>query len=83
LAVDRRVGLRPIADRPPGLSPAPDGSSGSRELKVIGRLARLSLAIIDGAFIAQQADPHVKLANLLEHIPTALVAMEKALSADA
>jgi AcrR family transcriptional regulator len=50
--------------------------------KVIGRLAHLSLAIIDGAFIAQQADPHVKLANLLEHIPTALVAIEKALSAN-
>lgn len=50
--------------------------------KIIGRLARLSLAIIDGAFIAHQADPHVKLADLLEHIPTALVAMEKALSAN-
>jgi AcrR family transcriptional regulator len=48
--------------------------------KTIGRLARFSLAVIDGAFIAQQADPHVKLANLTEHMPAALVAMQAALS---
>jgi AcrR family transcriptional regulator len=51
--------------------------------KTIGRLARLNLAIIDGAFIAQQADPHVKLASLLEHMPRVLGALEQALSADA
>ena len=50
--------------------------------KLIGRLARFGLAVIDGAFIAQQADPHVKLPNLLEHTPAALVAIEKSLSAN-
>ena len=49
--------------------------------KVIGRLARFSLAVIDGAFIAELADPHVKFANLVEHMPAALVAMHAALSA--
>jgi len=49
--------------------------------RIVGRLARFSLAVVDGAFIAQQADPHVKLANLVEHMPVALVSMQAALSA--
>lgn len=49
--------------------------------KTVGRLARFSLAVVDGAFIAQEADPHVKLSTLLEHVPTALVAMKAALEA--
>jgi AcrR family transcriptional regulator len=49
--------------------------------KTIGRLARFSLAVIDGAFIAEQADPRVKLTHLLEHVPDSLVAMEAALRA--
>jgi len=49
--------------------------------KIVGRLARFSLAAIDGAFIAEQADSHVKLTQLLEHLPAALVAMEAALAA--
>jgi hypothetical protein len=45
--------------------------------KVVGRLAHFGLAVIDGAFVAQQADPHVRLSHLVEHVPTALVAIEK------
>lgn len=41
----------------------------------IGRLARFCLAVIDGAFIAHQADPHVKLTALVGPLPGALVAM--------
>ena len=48
---------------------------------LIGQLARFTLAVVDGAFIAVQAGPHVKLANLTEHMPAALVAIESALSA--
>jgi AcrR family transcriptional regulator len=45
---------------------------------LIGRLARFSLAVVDGAFIAAQADPHVSVASLVEQVPAALVAMEAA-----
>jgi AcrR family transcriptional regulator len=48
----------------------------------IGRLARISLALIDGAFIAHQADHHVKLSTLVQHMPAVLVALEAELSAD-
>jgi AcrR family transcriptional regulator len=49
----------------------------------IGRLARFSLAVIDGAFIAHQADPHVKLSTLVSPLPAALAAMQATLDADA
>jgi AcrR family transcriptional regulator len=45
------------------------------------RLARFALAAIDGAFVATQADPKVKLHTVLEHLPVALVAMHESLSA--
>lgn len=41
----------------------------------VGRLARFSLAVIDGSFIACQADASVKLATLIEPMPGALLAM--------
>jgi AcrR family transcriptional regulator len=44
----------------------------------IGRLARFCLAVIDGAFIASQADPDVTLGSLIEPMAVALVAMEAA-----
>jgi len=47
--------------------------------KLAGRLARFSLAIIDGAFIATQADPHVKLSSFIDPMPAALVALRDAL----
>lgn len=43
------------------------------------RLARFTLAAIDGAFIAQQSDDSVRLGRLLEHLPQALVATRDAL----
>lgn len=39
------------------------------------RLARFALAAIDGAFVAQRADPRVKLGRTLQHLPAALVGM--------
>jgi AcrR family transcriptional regulator len=51
--------------------------------KLAGRLARLSLAVVDGAFIAIQADPHVKLATFIEPLPAALVALRDALDVQA
>jgi AcrR family transcriptional regulator len=45
----------------------------------VGRLARFGLAVVDGSFIAQTADPQVKLGALLEYLPAAVVAMEAAL----
>jgi AcrR family transcriptional regulator len=41
------------------------------------RLARFALAAFDGAFVAQQADPQVRLTRLLEHLPAALVAVHR------
>jgi AcrR family transcriptional regulator len=40
----------------------------------IGQLARLALAAIDGAFIAARSDGSIKLAQVLEPLPRALVA---------
>ena len=42
-------------------------------------LARFALAAIDGAFVAHQSQPRVKLAALLEHLPAALVAVRREL----
>jgi AcrR family transcriptional regulator len=38
-------------------------------------LARFALASFDGAFIAWQADPRVRLAHVLQHLPAALIAI--------
>jgi AcrR family transcriptional regulator len=43
-------------------------------------LSRFALATIDGAFVAAQADPSVRLGNLLQHLPEALVALRRQLS---
>jgi AcrR family transcriptional regulator len=45
---------------------------------VVVRLARFTLAAVDGAFVASQAEPSVRLDALLEHLPAALVAMRRA-----
>ena len=42
-------------------------------------LARFALAAIDGAFVAQQSLPTLKLERLLEHLPAALVAVRRQL----
>ena len=43
--------------------------------KRIDRLARTTLALVDGAFIATQADEKVKLASLLEPVPALLTVL--------
>jgi AcrR family transcriptional regulator len=43
------------------------------------RLARFALAAVDGAFIASQGDRQEAIKPLLEHLPTALVAMHRAI----
>ena len=43
-------------------------------------LARFALAAIDGAFVAHQSQPTVKLDRLLEHLPAALVAVRRKLA---
>ncbi|HEV8151875.1 MAG TPA: TetR/AcrR family transcriptional regulator [Solirubrobacteraceae bacterium] len=45
---------------------------------VVVRLARFTLAAVDGAFVASQAEPSVRLDALLQHLPAALVAMRRA-----
>jgi AcrR family transcriptional regulator len=40
-------------------------------------LARFALAAFDGAFVAQQAKPGVRLDGLLEHLPAALIAVHR------
>ena len=40
-------------------------------------LARFALAAFDGAFVAQQSNPKVRLATLLEHLPAALIAVRR------
>jgi AcrR family transcriptional regulator len=47
------------------------------------QLARIALAIIDGAFVASQADSEVTLEDLLEPLGPAVVAMRRALLAKA
>jgi AcrR family transcriptional regulator len=44
------------------------------------RLARFALAAVDGAFVAQQADPNVSLRAILADLPTALVAIRRGLT---
>jgi AcrR family transcriptional regulator len=45
------------------------------------RLARFSLAAIDGAFLAGQADEERTIDGVLDHLPTALAAMHGAMAA--
>ena len=47
--------------------------------EVADQLARFALAAIDGAFVAHQSEPRVKLDQLLEHLPAALVAVAREL----
>jgi AcrR family transcriptional regulator len=42
-------------------------------------LARFWLAAFDGAFVAHQSQPDVTLGDLLEHLPTALIAIRREL----
>ncbi len=46
---------------------------------VADHLARFALAALDGAFVAHQSQPKVKLGRLLEHLPVALVAVAREL----
>jgi AcrR family transcriptional regulator len=41
------------------------------------RLARFALAAFDGAFVASQANPQLSLADLLRHLPPALIAVRQ------
>lgn len=43
-------------------------------------LARFALAAVDGAFVACQSDPSLRLQTLLEHLPRALLAVRRELS---
>ena len=65
LALDRLRGQMQIVF---GLDPAG---------KEADHLARLALAAIDGAFVAQQSNPEVSLDALLEHLPAALIAVRR------
>ena len=47
------------------------------------RLAQIALAAIDGAFVASQADPAVRLEELLEPLAPAVVGARRALLANA
>jgi AcrR family transcriptional regulator len=47
--------------------------------RVAQDLARFALAAFDGAFIAWQADPSVRLNQVLQHLPEALVAVHAAI----
>jgi AcrR family transcriptional regulator len=46
--------------------------------EVVVRLARFTLAAFDGAFVAWQAEPSITLDGVLEHLPSALIAMRRA-----
>jgi AcrR family transcriptional regulator len=51
-----------------------DGDGGAAD-----HLARFSLAAFDGAFVAHQSDPDVRLGDVLEHLPSALIAVRREL----
>ncbi|MBS1894032.1 MAG: TetR/AcrR family transcriptional regulator [Actinobacteria bacterium] len=44
---------------------------------VARRLATFTLAVIDGAFVATQADPELRLGEVLDQLPSALVALRE------
>ncbi len=50
---------------------------------VIVRLAQFALAAIDGAFVASQADPAVRLEELLKPLPPAVAGARRTLLANA
>jgi hypothetical protein len=43
-------------------------------------LARFALAAFDGAFVANQSNPTVRLGDLLRHLPAALIAVRRDLA---
>ena len=43
-------------------------------------LARFTLAAFDGAFVAQQSNPKLRLGDLLRHLPAALIAVRRDLT---
>jgi AcrR family transcriptional regulator len=49
------------------------------ESEAADHLARFALAAVDGAFVAHQALPELKLGELLEHLPVALLAVRREL----
>ena len=51
----------------------------SARSRVVDRVARLALAAIDGAFVATSADRSITLAQILEPLPEALVAVRRTL----
>ena len=68
----RRLGLERLQEQ---LAIAFDDDQNSPTLT---RLARFALAAIDGAFVASQAEPAATLADVLEPLPSALVAAYRA-----
>jgi len=46
-----------------------------RDARAVDRLARFTLAMIDGAFVAAQSDPSASILELLDQLPAALVAL--------
>lgn len=71
----RATALRLLAE---GLAAAFELPAGS---PIVSQLARFALAAIDGAFVAQQADPQAELAELLAPLPAALLGIVDALEA--
>jgi hypothetical protein len=49
-----------------------------RSARVVDDLARFTLAVFDGAFVAAQSDPSVTLASITGRLPRALVALHDA-----
>jgi len=49
-----------------------------RDSAVADHLARFALAAFDGAFVACQANAKLRLADLLRHLPAALIAVRRA-----
>jgi AcrR family transcriptional regulator len=50
-----------------------------RDSEDADQLARFALAAFDGAFVAYQADPKLRLRDLLRHLPAALIAVRREL----
>jgi hypothetical protein len=65
-------------DRPRGSRSGSRGGGDGR--RAADRLARFTLAAIDGAFIARQEDDGLKIEDLLEYAPAALMALHDRLT---
>jgi AcrR family transcriptional regulator len=51
-----------------------------RDSEGADHLARFALAAVDGAFVAQQSNPKLRLSHLLRHLPAAMIAVRRELA---